>query len=92
MADNDVVVNGEVKDNKRIKFINDYLGSVKRAVSEGIPVMGYQYWSLMDNFEWAEGYGPRFGIVHIDYKTQTRTLKNSAYHYKRIIESNGGII
>lgn len=92
MADNDVVVNGEVKDDKRIKFINDYLSSVKRAVSEGIPVMGYQYWSLMDNFEWAEGYGPRFGLVYVDYKTQKRTLKNSAYHYKKIIESNGAII
>ena len=92
MADNDVVVNGEVKDDKRIKFINDYLSSVKRAVNEGIPVMGYQYWSLMDNFEWAEGYGPRFGLVYVDYKTQKRTLKNSAYHYKKIIESNGEII
>ena len=54
--------------------------------------MGYQYWSLMDNFEWAEGYGPRFGLVYVDYKTQKRTLKNSAYHYKKIIESNGAII
>ncbi|MFR7829658.1 MAG: glycoside hydrolase family 1 protein [Eubacterium sp.] len=92
MADNDIVVNGEVKDDKRIKFINDYLSSVKRAVSEGIPVMGYQYWSLMDNFEWAEGYAPRFGLIYVDYETQRRTLKNSAYYYRQIIESNGEII
>ena len=90
MADNDVVsADGKVHDEKRIRFIHEYLSGVKRAVSEGIPVLGYQYWSMLDNFEWAEGYEPRFGIVHVDYKTQKRTLKDSAYEYKKIIESNG---
>ena len=79
-------------DKKRIAFLRDYLGSVKRAVNEGIDVLGYQHWSLMDNFEWAEGYGPRFGLIHIDYKTQKRTLKDSAYFYKKVIETNGKII
>lgn len=92
MADNDAVTDGQVNDEKRIYFMKDYLKNVKRAVSEGIPVLGYQYWSLMDNFEWAEGYGPRFGLIHVDYDTQMRTLKNSAYGYKKIIESNGEII
>lgn len=92
MADNDAVVDGQVNDEKRIYFMKDYLKNVKRAVGEGIPVLGYQYWSFMDNFEWAEGYGPRFGLTHVDYKTQKRTLKNSAYFYKQIIESNGKII
>lgn len=89
MADNDKVENGKVDDKKRIRFIRQYLDGVKRAVNENIPVLGYQYWSLMDNFEWAEGYGPRFGLIHVDYKTGERTLKDSAYEYKKIIESNG---
>ena len=52
-------------------------------------MLGYQYWSLLDNFEWAEGYEPRFGMIHVDYKTQKRTLKDSAQAYKQIIETNG---
>ena len=55
-------------------------------------VFGYQHWSLMDNFEWAEGYEPRFGLIYVDYKTLGRTPKNSAYYYKKIIETNGEII
>ena len=82
-------MDGKVHDEKRIRFIHEYLGGVKRAVSEGIPVLGYQYWSLLDNFEWAEGYEPRFGMIHVDYKTQKRTLKDSAQAYKQIIETNG---
>lgn len=90
MADRDTVsTNGTVHDPKRIAFIHEYLDGVKQAVSEGIPVLGYQYWSLMDNFEWAEGYDPRFGLIHVDYETQKRTLKDSAYEYKQIIETNG---
>ena len=88
----DKVANGAVHDNKRIGFIKEYLASVKRAVNENIPVLGYQYWSLMDNFEWAEGYEPRFGLIHVDYKTGQRTLKDSAYEYKKIIESNGNLL
>lgn len=90
MADKDVVSSdGEVHDGKRISFIREYLQNVKRAVAEGIPVLGYQYWSVMDNFEWTHGYEPRFGLTYIDYKTKQRILKDSAYEYKKIIESNG---
>lgn len=92
MADNDKVINGEVNDVKRQSFIREYLDGVKRAVNEDIPVLGYQHWSLLDNFEWAEGYEPRFGLIHVDFKTQQRTLKDSAYEYKKIIESNGEIL
>jgi len=92
MADNDTVIDGKVEDNKRIRFMNEYLSSVKRAVDENIPVLGYQYWSLMDNFEWAEGYGPRFGLIHVDYFTKKRTIKKSGCFYKEIIESNGGLL
>lgn len=90
MCDDDVPSgDGSVHDNKRIAFMKDYIGNVKRAVSEGIPVLGYQYWSLMDNFEWAEGYGPRFGLIYVDYTTQKRTMKDSAWTYQQIIETNG---
>lgn len=60
--------------------------------NQGTEVLGYQYWSLMDNFEWALGYKPRFRIIHIDYKTQKRTIKDSGYFYKEVIKSNGKII
>ena len=60
--------------------------------NQGTEVLGYQYWSLMDNFEWALGYKPRFGIIHIDYKTQKRTIKDSGYFYKEVIKSNVEII
>ena len=52
----------------------------------------YQHWSLMDNFEWAEGYDPRFGLVYVDFETGNRTIKKSAYHYKHIIETNGSTL
>lgn len=92
MADDDKTENGAVHDIKRQGFLREYLASVKRAVNEDIPVLGYQHWSLLDNFEWAEGYEPRFGLIHVDFKTQKRTLKDSAYEYKKIIESNGEIL
>ena len=89
MAWNDKVVNGEVDDNIRIEFMDEYIGNVKKAIADGVPVIGYQHWSLLDNFEWAEGYEPRFGLVHVDFATQKRTIKNSAYHYGEIIKTNG---
>jgi len=66
-----------VQDPKRIQFIQDHLAQVLRAKREGVPVEGYFYWSLLDNFEWAEGYRPRFGLVYVDYPTQKRILKDS---------------
>lgn len=89
MANDDVCVNGEIHDEKRIRFMKEYLSGIRRAVDEGIDVLGYQYWSLLDNFEWAEGYEPRFGLIHVDYKNQKRTIKESAHYYKHIIETNG---
>lgn len=83
---------GEVADDLRIGYIDEYLQNLKRAISEGIPVLGYQHWSLMDNFEWAEGYDPRFGLIYVDFGTRKRTIKKSGYHYKSIIESNGATI
>ena len=81
-----------VNDGHRVSYLEQTLGGVKRAVSEEIPVLGYQYWSLMDNFEWAEGYDQRFGLVYVDYKTQQRTVKQSGFWYKKVIDSNGEIL
>jgi len=80
---------GKVHDPQRIDFVARYLEGLRRAVAENIPLAGYFYWSLLDNFEWAEGYRPRFGLVHVDYETQARTLKDSALWYKTVIASGG---
>ena len=77
----DVVTNGEVHDNLRTKYIKDYLKQILRAKREGVKVDGYFIWSFMDNFEWAEGYRPQLGLVHVDYKTQERIIKDSGKWY-----------
>ncbi len=93
MCDNDFpALDGKIHDIGRITFIKKYLQNLNRALGEGIPVLGYNYWSIMDNFEWAEGYDPRFGLIYVDYKTQKRTLKDSAFAYREIIESGGKAI
>ncbi|MCL4495300.1 MAG: family 1 glycosylhydrolase [Firmicutes bacterium] len=77
-------------DSVRQQFLIDHLAAVSRAQNQGAMVRGYFYWSALDNFEWAEGYRPRFGLVRVDYETQKRTLRDSAYLYRRIIDANQG--
>lgn len=84
-----VSLDGKVHDPQRIDFLHRYIREYKRAAEDLVAVKGYFCWSLMDNFEWAEGYNERFGLIHVDYTTQKRTLKDSAYWYKKVIESNG---
>jgi beta-glucosidase len=84
-----VMRDGKVHDPQRIDYIATYLTGLKRALDEGLPVVGYLYWSLTDNFEWMEGYDMRFGLIHVDYRTQKRTLKDSAYYYHNVIATNG---
>lgn len=84
-----VMSDGKVHDPQRADFIRRYLLELRRAAEENIPVIGYLYWSLLDNFEWTSGYDPRFGLVYVDYKTKKRTVKDSAMFYKEVIESNG---
>ncbi len=79
---------GEVHDDKRIAYLQSHLEQVAIAIKAGIPVKGYYLWSLMDNFEWSLGYSQRFGIIHVDYRTQKRTLKDSAKWYSQIIRDN----
>lgn len=84
-----VSLDGKVHDPQRIDFTHRYLREYKKAAADGIDIAGYFHWSVMDNFEWAFGYKERFGLVHIDFKTQKRTIKDSGYWYKTVIESNG---
>lgn len=90
MANVDFVdLDGRVQDPQRIDFTRRYLLQLGRAISEGVRVSGYFHWSIMDNFEWAEGYKERFGLVHVDFNTQKRTLKESAHWYSSVIATNG---
>lgn len=84
-----VSLDGQVHDPNRIDFTARYLQALARASSEGVPVQGYLHWSLLDNFEWQEGYTQRFGMIFVDYPTQNRILKDSAHWYANIIRSNG---
>jgi beta-glucosidase len=77
-----------IRDERRIRYLHDHLIQVQRAIKAGVPVKGYFHWSLMDNFEWAFGYGPRFGLVYVDYKTQKRTIKDSGRWFGRVVEKN----
>ena len=79
---------GRIRDERRIHYLHDHLAQVQRAIQDGVPVKGYFHWSLMDNFEWALGYGPRFGLVYVDYKTQKRTIKDSGRWFGQVIKKN----
>ncbi len=90
MSNNDwVMLDGAVHDPQRIDFLHRYLKTLKRAAEEGYGMVGYMYWSLMDNYEWAWGYGRRFGLIYVDYRTMERTIKDSGYWYRQVIDSNG---
>ena len=79
---------GKVYDTDRVMYLRNYLMQLQRATSEGVPVRGYFLWSLMDNFEWADGYTNRFGLHHVDYASQKRTPKLSADFYREVIARN----
>lgn len=85
----DVVAgDGHIYDTDRVMYLRNYLTHLQRAVSEGVPVRGYFLWSLLDNYEWADGYDKRFGITYVDFKTQKRTPKLSSDFYKNVIAKN----
>ncbi len=90
MACHDTVsLDGKVHDPNRIDYLHRYLLGLRDAADCGVDVRGYFQWSLMDNFEWAEGFNPRFGMIFCDYGTLERIPKDSAFWYKKVIESNG---
>ncbi|MDO6834825.1 GH1 family beta-glucosidase [Pseudoalteromonas carrageenovora] len=83
----DTINNGEVNDQDRLSYYHTHLNAVHNATEQGVNIIGYFAWSLMDNFEWAEGYLKRFGIVYVDYETQQRTIKASGHAYKALISN-----
>ena len=84
---NDVLQNGVVNDEARIEYFRQYLQALLKAKKDGINIKGYFAWTLMDNFEWAEGYKARFGLVHVDFNTQLRTIKNSGYWFRDFLNA-----
>ncbi len=74
-------------DPKRIKYLNDHISQLLRAKREGVDVRGYFVWTFLDNFEWAEGYYPRFGLVYVDFDTQKRIVKSSGHWYAKFLKS-----
>lgn len=80
---------GRVRDARRVDFLRRHIGAAHRAIEAGVPLAGYFVWSIMDNFEWAQGYLQRFGLVWVDFATQQRVPKDSAYWYREVIARNG---
>jgi beta-glucosidase len=80
---------GVIRDERRIDFYRGYLEAVARAIEHGADVRGYHAWTLLDNFEWAEGFEQRFGLAWVDFQTQDRTLKESGRWYGRVAAENG---
>jgi beta-glucosidase len=83
----DTAEGGRVRDEQRVTYLQDHIAAVADAIDQGVDVAGYMVWSLMDNFEWASGYAKRFGIVHVDYQSQRRTLKDSALWLREFMRS-----
>lgn len=80
---------GAVRDQERIDFYVGHLRAVREAIAQGVDIRGFFAWSLLDTFEWVMGYSPRYGLVRVDFATQTRIPKDSALWYRLIIEQNG---
>jgi beta-glucosidase len=86
VAFKDEVVNGEINDQQRIQFLKDYLRNVLKAKREGVNIGGYFIWSFTDNFEWAEGFRPKFGLVGVDFKTEQRIVKASGKWFSEFLK------
>jgi len=84
----EVTPDGKVHDERRLDYLRQHFTEVRKAMQEGVDIRGYFVWSLLDNFEWAYGYGKRFGLIHVDFETQKRIFKDSAYWYNRVIATN----
>jgi beta-glucosidase len=81
----DQVINNEVNDTERLNYLQEHIAQVLKAQREGVNVKGYFVWTLMDNFEWAEGFHPRFGLIHVDFTTQKRIIKSSGKWYSQLL-------
>jgi beta-glucosidase len=85
-------IDGQVDDPLRVDYLRGHLGAVRDAIQQGAQVHGYFVWSLLDNFEWSHGYSKRFGIVHVNYETQERTIKSSGLFYSEVLRTHGAIL
>ncbi|WBB80261.1 GH1 family beta-glucosidase [Micromonospora sp. WMMD882] len=83
-----LAADGTVDDSGRVAFLRDHLAAAHRAIAAGVPLESYHVWSLLDNFEWEQGYDQRWGLIYVDYPTQRRVLKSSAHWYRRVIADN----
>jgi len=81
-------VHGRVPDHRRIEFLRGHLAAVQRAIADGADIRGYHAWSLLDNFEWEQGYSQRFGLVYVDYRDQRRIVKDSGLYYAQVAAAN----
>jgi len=81
----DEVVDGQVEDEERRRYFEQHVDACRQAVEKGLPLTGYFAWSLLDNFEWAFGFSRRFGLVHVDYDTQIRTVKKSGHWFRDLL-------
>jgi beta-glucosidase len=90
-SDDQIAADGHVYDTDRVMYLRNHIANAHRAVAEGWPLRGYFLWSLMDNFEWSDGYGKRFGIHYVDFQTQRRIPKLSAAWYREVIARNAGV-
>ncbi|GAB3692346.1 GH1 family beta-glucosidase [Saccharopolyspora tripterygii] len=88
-AYDDEVVDGRVRDQARLDYLREHFRTAHRAIANGVDLRGYFVWSLLDNFEWAFGFGKRFGLIHVDYDSLARTPKDSARFYAEVIRANG---
>ncbi len=84
-----VLPDGQVMDRDRIMYVREHLLKIAEAIEMGVNLQGYYYWSFLDNFEWAHGYDPRFGLVRIDYRNLTRHPRRSYSWYQDVIRTNG---
>ena len=85
-------IDGRIEDPLRVEYLRSHLNAAREAMREGVPLRGYFAWSLFDNFEWSHGFSKRFGIVHVDYETQQRTIKSSGKLYADVIRTNGAAL
>jgi beta-glucosidase len=87
VTENGAVFPESPHDERRVEFIRDHVAALRDAQAQGVDLLGYMHWSLMVNFEWKLGYAQRFGLVHVDYATQERTVKDSGRYYKELIDA-----
>lgn len=88
----DTVLDGRVHDDRRVAYLAAHLRAAQRALANGVPLRGYFVWSLLDNFQWNSGYAKRFGVVHVDYESQHRTVKDSGLFFSQMAKTNGDFL